>query len=1206
MWSARPKLAALAVFAFAAIALLSGCTFGQDPTAEITVYVNDASGSPVDGAYVTVYSSYSFGTGIEKTLELGGTITATDTTKNGRATFNITPGNYAFKASKDGAQGDAEQLIVSSQSSITIRLKPKEGIVTAEICTNGRDDDSDGKTDCLDEDCSGNAACTGGEMAADAGKEYRFNANREAKLSANASGGREPYSYQWSINADLQNCSIDDPTLKNPAVRCIRTGESEITLTVKDSSNPAKAATSKAALFSLAPPVELCGNGSDDDGDGSVDCADFSCYASSACIDASCKGYPAGDDKIEGAPARDIGLKSISALSALETVKATTDQLLGNGKSPGVAPQSVGTLRAISLKRKAAMLELAQSQPSLFLLNAMSEKDRQSLPENVSANIEKKEVVEGTLRVFENPHLSPGKSKESESAEPFAHTIRTTGKLEYALKFADNTGVGFVSEQKVVARGVALENVLVAKDGEPENVKVTQNPPANENLGELKFAVILAKTPGTSDPEAVDKIKSNIQYNKKILEEMAYGKSKFTFDVYGWYEVKPKSPDYTSDIDILKVAEAAGVDFSGYGGIMIVDKGQCFGCAIVGKIVYDGELAKYSGKWYSWYSPSAFDIDGFTVVSHELGHNLGLHHANKLECNGAADGDFSDCTHVEYGDSFDTMGSADGQHFNLPYKKIIGWIDAGKIITADKSGIYTINPIEKDSGILGIQIPRKVDESGKAEQFYYLELRLPIGSDEHMLKSIKKGIQLRIQNHYYENGTTHHFEQAGGEVYPLTGIISEGESFTDRQTGTSVKLMSISVESAKVEISLPNLKCTRSEPEFTVAQAKINAKPGQTAYLNAKITNRDSVACSDRQIYVEHEKGKEREYEVTFYSPTGVFYAGNSKEEPVKIASGQTINAVVTIHGSGTQGDFAREIALYEKGKKIASRPVTLSVLEKTDSTDFFGKDMAIRFKYDQSSEGYYLLDKNGKLYAVGNANNVFEDPPAMAAPARAVALDALEGGFLTMYSAGKINRVGLSYTSLRNGEVKAPTLACNIAADFRAEGGRIRAIDAYGNTIGIYYEGAYPIKCLDRNEKKVGFSTPEVVRALFSGKYENRQENEFYILTRKGEIYACNGADESFTRLKQPFSPSEGKYPVALALQQGRGIVMLDSFGNIYTSGTAQNTGAPNFGFDNARDLQIFPDGTGYGVLSADGKVYAYKGLDPPEKPVKNETALK
>jgi hypothetical protein len=104
------------------------------------------------------------------------------------------------------------------------------------------------------------------------------------------------------------------------------------------------------------------------------------------------------------------------------------------------------------------------------------------------------------------------------------------------------------------------------------------------------------------------------------------------------------------------------------------------------------------------------------VLTHELGHNLGLDHANSLIC--AADKrritQGGRCSGQEYGDVWDSMGIST-RPYSVGVLKRLGW--AGRTATATGSGTWTLRDAE-DSG-KGLQGLR-VKVSGKAS--YWLEL----------------------------------------------------------------------------------------------------------------------------------------------------------------------------------------------------------------------------------------------------------------------------------------------------------------------------------------------------------------------------------------------------------------------------------------------------------------------------------------------------
>ncbi len=106
------------------------------------------------------------------------------------------------------------------------------------------------------------------------------------------------------------------------------------------------------------------------------------------------------------------------------------------------------------------------------------------------------------------------------------------------------------------------------------------------------------------------------------------------------------------------------------------------------------------------------------VLTHELGHNLGLDHANALICTAGklrvtqvTKG--GKCVGEEYGDLWDAMGIST-RPYSVAVLRRLGW--AGKVATTRKSGTWTLRDAEHSgNGVQGLQ----VQASGKAS--YWLE-----------------------------------------------------------------------------------------------------------------------------------------------------------------------------------------------------------------------------------------------------------------------------------------------------------------------------------------------------------------------------------------------------------------------------------------------------------------------------------------------------
>ena len=172
----------------------------------------------------------------------------------------------------------------------------------------------------------------------------------------------------------------------------------------------------------------------------------------------------------------------------------------------------------------------------------------------------------------------------------------------------------------------------------------------------------------------------------------------------GWYQTNGDGYILT---DARVAADAAGYDNASY-DFDVVRFTSVPGFAYSGKAYVHGK-----GCWMQSSSAG--------VQCHESGHNYGIWHANFWSATG--DGVIGPGTHVEYGDSFDTMGSASAgtYQFNAMHKYLLDWLPNSFVTTVTNSGTYRIRAFDVPSLISGERYALKLRRDFQKD--YWVQMR---------------------------------------------------------------------------------------------------------------------------------------------------------------------------------------------------------------------------------------------------------------------------------------------------------------------------------------------------------------------------------------------------------------------------------------------------------------------------------------------------
>ncbi|MDT0167309.1 hypothetical protein Q9R32_17285 [Actinotalea sp. AC32] len=139
-----------------------------------------------------------------------------------------------------------------------------------------------------------------------------------------------------------------------------------------------------------------------------------------------------------------------------------------------------------------------------------------------------------------------------------------------------------------------------------------------------------------------------------------------------------------------------------------------------------GGIAHIADGGSAWINGGVGSPGLADLVGHELGHTLTLGHSNtRFECAGGPDGSLADCRHTEYGDGYDTMGSATGRDgpLNGAHLATMGLLTTESSVTATGPTTAVLAPVGSGAGT---RFLRFTADDGAT---YVVEHRGAVGAD---------------------------------------------------------------------------------------------------------------------------------------------------------------------------------------------------------------------------------------------------------------------------------------------------------------------------------------------------------------------------------------------------------------------------------------------------------------------------------------------
>ncbi len=289
------------------------------------------------------------------------------------------------------------------------------------------------------------------------------------------------------------------------------------------------------------------------------------------------------------------------------------------------------------------------------------------------------------------------------------------------------------------------------------------------------------------------------------------------------YDPEEKCAYYT----IASNADAASpVNLNGYlHRLYVVPPKAISGCGWLAL----GQVGSYGNNtvrrsWSTRIDPIAF--------AHELGHNIGWHHA-------ATDPDNDGTKNVEYGDTSDLMGYCCAKRkLNSVHVDQVGWFDHSslrdKVMDVTSPGEYSIAPLGSDPGSSTYpQILKITPATGRP---YYLSYRQRTGMDAGMSSTYTTGVNI------------HRGEKSNNWSYLVkvlkTNITDPSVSeFHDPENSLTISQVENNVSLVTIDISFGG-ECVVGATQATITPSSREVTDlTQTPSYTMTITNNDTAAC---------------------------------------------------------------------------------------------------------------------------------------------------------------------------------------------------------------------------------------------------------------------------------------------------------------------------------------------------------------------------
>lgn len=554
-------------------------------------------------------------------------------------------------------------------------------------------------------------------------------------------------------------------------------------------------------------------------------------------------------------------------------------------------------------------------------------------------------AVEGTLEILVEDHPSGGHVRHYLKTADGRVELRAEGKALAKLR----------SGTRLRVRGQQSGNVLALSSVDSGAVTVTASAPLANTLGEQKVAVLLVNfADDTRQPYTLAQAQ-DVVFNQVsgFMRENSFQKTWLSGSAHGWLTLPIAKTCLTTDIaDAAKLAAAnAGIALAGYSRVVYVfprnDSCVWSGVGTVGGVP--------SSAWIN----GRMDIK---VVSHELGHNLGLQHSHASDCDATPFG--PNCVVQDYGDVADVMGNTTASHFNTFQKEWLGWLNGSAqptITTVTTSGSYTIGAYESATvEPKALKILKSVDPVSGAKSWYYVEYRRPIGYDSALstvyASNLANGLLVRTGTDGDVN-SSFLLDMTPGTVPTFDmgdAALVYGQAFSDPQSGVMVTLDAAAETSARISVTTSAAAaCVRAAPAVSLTGGGTAVSAGASVVYTLSIVNKDSSACASTGFSLQSTKPAG--WSGSFANPSLTLAPGASATTTLTVTS--PTNAVAGSYAISASATNAASVSLVASAGASYTIGASALAAAATTNKSVYARNDTVRMTANVSSAGLPLAN---------------------------------------------------------------------------------------------------------------------------------------------------------------------------------------------------------------------------------------------------------